>query len=146
LTKNNSMISFRRTIYVKKAFLSVFISGIWITFSEFLRNELLFKSFWIDHFRSIGLKFETLPINGILWMVWSFFLAYIIFRLLSEFSILETMSLAWFSAFIMMWITTFNLQVFPLRILVFAVPLSLIEVVIATFIIKMITKNQFRND
>jgi hypothetical protein len=123
---------------MKKNFLPILIAGIWITISEFTRNELLFKDYWINHFNSIGLKFETLPINGILWMIWSFILAYIIFKLLQKFSFKETILLAWLPAFLMMWITIYNLQTLPLILLLFAVPLSLLEVFIACLIIKKI--------
>jgi len=121
---------------MKKNILSVITAGIWITVSEFLRNEFLFKNFWIDHFKSIGINFKTLPINGILWVIWSFLLAYMIFKMLQRFSIIETISLAWLFAFVMMWIVTYNLQVLPLKLLVVALPLSIIEVSIAGFIIK----------
>jgi hypothetical protein len=40
------------------------------------------------------------------------------------------------------WITFYNLQVLPLRLLVFAVPLSLLEIVIAELIINKIVKGE----
>jgi hypothetical protein len=125
---------------MKKTILSILIAGVWITISEFIRNELLFKVYWINHFNSIGLKFETLPLNGILWMIWSFALAYLIFKLLHKFSIKESIFLAWLPAFLMMWITMYNLQTLPLALLLFAIPLSLLEVVISIVLIKKILK------
>jgi hypothetical protein len=122
-----------------KKILAITLSGIWITFSEFLRNELLFRSYWTYHYNSMGLKFETLPINGILWAVWSFGLAYLIFRLNQKFSFRDTIILSWLPAFLLMWITIYNLQVLPLMLLVYAIPLSLIEVFVALVIIKKIT-------
>jgi len=122
-----------------KKILAITLSGFWVTFSEFLRNELLFKRYWIYHYNSIGLKFETLPINGILWVVWSFGLSYLIFRLNQKFSFRDTIILSWLPAFLFMWIIIYNLQVLPLMLLVFAVPLSLIEVFVASVIIKKIT-------
>jgi hypothetical protein len=121
---------------MKKPFLAIIIAGIWITVSEFLRNELLFNSYWVNHFSSLGLKFATLPINGMLWMIWSFILAFIIFNLLKKYSFKETMLISWLAAFVMMWITIYNLQVLPLMLLVFAVPLSIIEVLVAGLIIR----------
>jgi hypothetical protein len=121
-------------------FLAIGVAAIWITASEFLRNEFLFKSYWINHFHSMGLEFVTLPINGILWTLWSFGLAYLIFRLISKFSFLETMLLAWLPSFAMMWITTYNLQVLPLGLLIFAIPLSLFEVFLAMVIIRQLSK------
>ena len=125
---------------MKKKALSILITGIWITISEFVRNELLFKNYWIDHFNSIGLEFETQPLNGILWMVWSFILAYIISRLIQKFSFKETIFLSWLPAFLMMWITIYNLQTLPLQLLLFAVPLSLLEVFVAGIFIKSILR------
>ena len=124
------------SVFMKKTILPVLFSGVWITVSEFVRNEFLFKSYWVDHYQSLNLKFQTLPLNGILWTVWSFILAYVILELLQKFSFLRTLLIAWLTAFVMMWITIYNLQVLPLMLLLAAVPLSLLEVVIAELIIK----------
>jgi hypothetical protein len=123
---------------MKKTILALSISTIWITFWEFLRNEILFKSYWTNHFESLGLKFETLPLNGILWMLWSFLLTLLVFKLLQKFSWKETLLLSWISSFLMMWITAFNLQVLPLTLLLIAIPLSFIEILVAILIIKKI--------
>ena len=117
----------------------IIIAGIWITFSEFLRNEFLFKSYWVEQFNSLGLKFQTLSLNGLLWTIWSFALAYIIFMLLKKYSYYETLLISWLCAFVMMWIIIYNLQVMPLKLLMFAIPLSIFEVVIAEVIIKKLT-------
>lgn len=129
---------------MKKMTLSIVLAGIWITFSEFIRNEFLFKSYWASHFGSIGLRFETLPINGVLWMIWSFMLAYVIFKLLQKFSLKETILLSWLSAFVMMWITAHNLQVLPVRLLYIAIPLSLLEIFIAIVIIKRVLNEKIK--
>jgi hypothetical protein len=120
----------------KTSWKAVIAAGIWVTISEFVRNEFLFKSYWASHFSAIGLTFETLPLNGLLWMAWSFVLSYLIFRLLQKFSFKETVFLAWLAAFLMMWITAFNLQVLPVSLLLFAVPLSILEVTVAGLIIE----------
>lgn len=121
--------------------LKILAAGFWIVVSEFIRNEFLFKSYWVDHFNSLNLTFETLPINGLLWTVWSFGLAFLISKLLTKFSSRETIVIAWLTAFVLMWITAFNLQVLPLPLLIFAIPLSLFEVWIATLILKLAIKN-----
>jgi len=120
---------------VKNKILPIIIAGIWITVSEFVRNEFLLKGYWLDHFRAMGLEFKTLPLNGVLWMIWSFALSYLIFMLHKKFSFIHTILLAWLPAFIMMWLTIYNLQVLPLALLIFAVPLSLVEVAVAVVII-----------
>lgn len=124
---------------MKKSFVAVLLASVWIVISEFVRNELLFKYFWVDTFNNLGLTFETLPINGLLWFVWSVLLAVLIHRLLRITSQKETIILSWLCAFMMMWITVYNLQVLPLGLLIFAVPLSLLEIFVAVIILKRFT-------
>jgi hypothetical protein len=121
---------------MKKAFMGVFLAGLWITLSEFVRNEFLLKGYWVNHYSSMGLSFKTLPLNGIFWMLWSFLLAYLLFKMIPKFSWVETIFLAWIAAFLMMWITLFNMKVLPLGLLVLGVPLSLLEIIVAGYIIK----------
>jgi len=121
---------------MKKEIISIIVAGIWITFSEFIRNELLLRDFWAIHFKNLGLTFQTLPINGLLWIIWSFALSSFIYLLLKKFSFKETIIVSWIVAFLMMWIVLFNLQVLPIYLLIFAVPLSLLEIILAAIIIK----------
>ncbi len=124
---------------MKKPILAILLAGIWITVSEFLRNELLFKDYWINHYNALGLRFETLPINGLFWTLWSFILAYVVYKLLQKFSIGQTIWLTWLGAFVLMWIAAYNLQVFSWEFLIFDIPLSLLELYLATLIIKKLT-------
>lgn len=119
-----------------KPITTIFLTGLWINIFEFFRNEFLFKEYWTEHFSSKGLVFETLPHNGVLWLVWGFMLAYLVYKLSEKFSFTETIFFSWLSAFVMMWVTTYNLQVLPLSLLWFAVPLSLIEMWVAAVIVK----------
>jgi len=41
-----------------------------------------------------------------------------------------------------MWITVYNLQVLPVRLLIVAVPLSLLEVLVAGIIIRKLSKGK----
>lgn len=111
-------------------------AGIWITFSEFFRNEVLLKEHWIEHYRKLGLLFQTQPTNGILWIFWSFLLAISLCLLLKRLSRFEAGVVSWVMSFLLMWITLYNLQVLPGSILFFALPLSLLEVFIAIKILK----------
>ena len=119
--------------------LAIALAAVWITMSEFARNELLFRGIWEDHYRSLGLVFETAPVNGLLWMVWSLALSYLVYSLLQRMSVARTLVLSWLAAFVMMWLTAYNLQVLPLSILLAAVPLSLLELLIATLIIRKVS-------
>jgi len=113
----------------------IILATIWISLSEFLRNNVLVKSMWVEHYRSMGLDFPSAPINGIMWGVWSLCLAVLIYYLLKKFTLLETVLLSWFAGFLMMWITIGNLNVLPYGTLLFAIPLSFLEVYVAALIL-----------
>lgn len=120
--------------------LPILLATIWISISEFVRNELLFKSYWVDHYRTLHLTFPSEPVNGALWGVWSLLFAVAIFILSKKFSLLQTTLLSWFMAFVMMWVVIGNLGVLPGGLLLFAIPLSLFEAFLAAFIIKKLTR------
>lgn len=124
---------------IKKTLLPVLLATIWISFSEFLRNEILFKSYWTEHFEKMGLIFPSEPINGAIWGLWSLFFALTIYLLNKKFSFSQTFLLSWFIGFVLMWVVIGNLGVLPLKLLWFAVPLSLLETFLAVFIIKKLS-------
>ncbi len=128
-----------------KQALAVLLAGAWITLSEFIRNEFLLKSYWTDHYNTLSLTFETLPLNGVLWFIWSLIFAFIVMKLLQNNSLKETLIISWLAAFVMMWITIYNLQVLPLPLLLFAVPWSILEVLIAIIIVQTICEKLKRN-
>ena len=119
-----------------KFFLSVLVATIWISLSEFIRNEYLIKSYWTAHYQSMGLTFPSEPINGAVWGVWSLMLAIAIFIIAKKFSLAATTFISWLMAFVMMWVVIGNLHVLPLGILAYAIPLSLLETLGATWIVK----------
>lgn len=131
--KNPPMKTLRKTI------LPVLLATIWISISEFVRNEFLFKSYWTNHYESLGLVFPSEPINGAFWGIWSLLFAILIFILNKKFSFAATTFVAWFAGFVLMWVVTWNMGVFPLGILWFAVPLSLLEAFLAAWIIRMLS-------
>lgn len=119
----------------------VFLSGLWIGLNEFIRNELLLKSFWTDHYQELGLDFPDSPVNGFVWMVWSFLFAGLILLIRQKFSTQQTIAIAWVAGFIMMWLVVANLSVLPISILLIAIPWSLIETGGAVVIINRGIKN-----
>jgi hypothetical protein len=127
-------------ITLKKAILPIFFATIWISISEFVRNEFIVKSYWTRHYENLGLVFPSAPINGAIWGLWSLCFAVAVFILAKKFSLLQTTFLSWFVGFVLMWIVIGNMNVLPYRILFFAVPLSLLEAFIASVIIKKLTK------
>lgn len=125
---------------MKKMIVSISAATIWISLSEFLRNQVLLFSWWTDKYKALGLNFPAGPLNGITWVVWSLLLAVFIYVLLIKFELNQAVAIAWGAAFVMMWVTIANLAVLPLSILWYAVPLSLFEVYIAALIIQRLKK------
>lgn len=121
-----------------KNFLAIVLTGLWVNASEFFRNEVLVKSFWLEHYQSIGMTFPSEPLNGMVWMVWGFMLAFAIYIVSRSFDLVQTTLLCWLMAFVLMWIVAWNLGVFPLGLLVYAIPLSLLEIFVGAYLCKKI--------
>jgi len=124
---------------IKNTILPIFLATIWISISEFVRNEFIVKSYWTGHYEKLGLVFPSEPINGAVWGLWSLCFAIVIFIIAKKFSLLQTTLLSWFAGFVLMWIVIWNMSVLPTGLLLFAVPLSLLEAFLASFIIKKTT-------
>lgn len=120
---------------LKKTILPILLATIWISFSEFFRNEILFNHIWQNHYQELGLEFPSEPINGAIWGLWSLLFAVAIYMISRKFGVKETVFIGWFTAFVLMWIVTGNLGVLPFKILLYAVPLSILETFIASWII-----------
>lgn len=118
--------------------LSIFLAGIWINLSEFFRNEWLLKEHWTEHFQSLGLEFPATPINGMIWGIWGFTYAALIYTLSQNLNFWRTTLWGWVAGFFMMWLVTANLLVLPLSILIYAVPLSALEAALAAKIIQLL--------
>lgn len=114
--------------------LSIALAGLWINASEFFRNEILVKNDWGSHFQSLGMTFPSAPINGAIWVAWGFLFATCIYLLSQKFSLMQTAIISWLMAFVLMWIVLWNLNVLPSGILIYAIPLSLLECLIAAYI------------
>jgi len=123
---------------IKNTIIPVFLATIWISISEFVRNEYLLKSYWTKHYENLGLVFPSEPINGAVWGIWSLLFAIAIFIIAKKFTLIQTTFLSWFMAFVLMWFTIGNLGVLPYGLLLFAIPLSMFESFIATLIIKKV--------
>lgn len=125
----------------KKTVIAVILTTIWISISEFIRNEFLFKSYWVNHFQSLGLTFPDSPLNGAVWGLWSLCFAVGIFVLSKSLSFKKTVLTAWLFGFVLMWLVIGNLGVLPIGLLLFAVPLSLLEVSVAVLIIRKVSNS-----
>jgi len=119
--------------------IAIVLTGIWVNASEFFRNEVLLKKYWLEHYQSLGMTFPSQPVNGMIWVLWGFIFATAIYIISRKFSLLQTTMLIWLTAFVLMWVVTWNLKVLPIAILVYAVPLSLLEAFIGSYICKKIS-------
>lgn len=125
--------------FFKKIVFPIFLAAVWISLSEFFRNEFLLNDYWVNHYKNLGLEFPASPINGAIWGFWSLCFAVFIYIVSRKFNLIQTTFIAWFAGFVLMWIVTGNMGVLPFGILVYAVPLSFWETFLAAFIIKKLS-------
>jgi len=125
---------------LRKNLLPVLLAGIWISISEFVRNELLLKNHWVDHYNNMVLVFPSEPINGAVWGIWSLLFTIGIYIIYRKFKFWETVFLSWFLAFVLMWLVLGNMNVLPFKLLIYAIPLSILECLVAVFIIDRLTR------
>jgi hypothetical protein len=122
----------------KKTILPILLATVWISISEFVRNEFLLKSYWTEHYQNMGLVFPSEPVNGAIWGLWSLFFAVAVFIIAQKFTLWQTAFLTWFVGFVFMWTVIGNMGVLSYGILPFAVPLSFLEAFLASLIVKKI--------
>ena len=125
----------------KSTILPILASTVWVSVSEFVRNELLFKNHWVEHYQNLGIEFPSEPINGAIWGIWSLCFSIAIFVIAKKFNQTQTFLLSWFIGFVLMWLVIGNMGVLPFGLLIYAIPLSLLEAYLATFIIFRIAKS-----
>jgi hypothetical protein len=85
------------------------------------------------------MAFPTAPLNAIVWVIWGFVFAATIYAISRKFALIETTLLCWVMAFLMMWLVMWNLNVLPLSILVYAIPLSLLESFVGSYICEKVS-------
>jgi hypothetical protein len=124
---------------MKKTLLPIFAAAVWISISEFVRNEFILKAYWTAHYEKLGLLFPSEPVNGALWGLWSLLFAAAVFVLNKKMSLLHTFLFSWFIGFVLMWVVIGNLGVLPFGILPAAVPLSLLEAFGAAWIVRSLS-------
>jgi ABC-type Co2+ transport system permease subunit len=108
---------------------------LWISLSEFIRNEFLLRDYWHSHYAGLGLSFPSEPVNGAIWGLWSLLFAILIYIITRRFNFWQSVFIAWFAGFVLMWVVTGNMLVLPLGLLPFAIPLSILETLLAAWII-----------
>ena len=126
---------------LKKTILPIMAAGLWINISETVRWEFLIKSYWIEHYKSLGLTFPLELTNNLIWMTWGFMYAIVVFIISKKFNLFQTTLLSWFIVFIMLWLVLWNINVLPVDILWYNIPLCLFEAFIAALICKKLSPN-----
>lgn len=127
-------------VYFKKTIFPILLVGIWINISETIRWLFLIESYWIEHYQKMHLVFPNEPVNAIIWMIWGFLFAIIIFVLSKKFNLLQTALISWLAVFVMLWVVLWNINVLPVKILWYVIPLSFFEAYIGALICKKFTR------
>ena len=107
--------------------------------SETLRWELFIKAYWEEYYVTRGLIFPGELVNGLVWLTWGFLIALVIFLLSRKFSLIQTTLISWLALFVTLWIVLWNIEILPVKILPYVIPLSFLEVLIGTWICKKIS-------
>ena len=125
----------------KKTILSIFLIGIWINISITIGWVLILESYWVEKFKNLNLDFPTALFNNIMWMIWGFMLASVIYMLSKKFTTFQTTFLSWFVAFIMPWTMIWTIGVLPIEMLLFNIPNTLLVTYIGALISNKLLKN-----
>jgi len=120
--------------YFKKVIIPIFLVGIWINVSETIRWLLVIETHWIDYYNELNLVFPNGPSNAITWMIWGFVFATIVFIISKKFKLFPATFICWFAVFVTLWIVLWNIDILPVNILWYNIPLSLLETYIAVLI------------
>jgi hypothetical protein len=120
------------------------LAGIWVGLCEFVRNQFLLVSQWQGHYRGMGLEFLSKPVNGMMWMVWSFLMAGMVYAISRRFNLWQTTFIAWVMGYVMMWVVIWNLSVLPVGILPVAIPFSFVDALGAAFICRKLVRTGAR--
>ena len=121
---------------MNRKIISILLATIWISLSEFIRNQFILQEYWVEHYKQLGLTFPEAPVNGAVWGIWSLFYAIVVYFVARQYDLLQAAALSWCIGFVLMWLVIGNLGVLPYGILPVAIPLSMLEAFVAAWIIK----------
>lgn len=120
--------------YFKRVVLPILVTGIWINISETIRWVFFVEPYWIEYYQNLNLTFPRGLTNNIIWMIWGFGFAAVIFILSKKFNLFQTTILSWFVTFVMLWLVLWNIEILPVGFLWFVIPLSFIEAFVGALI------------
>ena len=113
--------------------------GFWINLSETIRWLFLIESYWVEYYQKLGLIFPKGPLSAIIWMIWGFLFAILLYVLSKKYNTIKTTLISWFAVFVMLWIVLWNVNILPVKILWIVVPLSFVETYIGALIYKKLS-------
>lgn len=125
---------------VKKIIIPILTTGIWVNISETIRWICLIEPYWFEKYEQLGIIFPKEDINLIVWMIWGFVYATIIFILSRKFTLVQTTIYSWLVVFVMTWIVLWNIGILPTKMLWYNVPLSILETFVGALICKKLVK------
>ena len=125
---------------MKQYMVPVAVAGIWVNISEFIRNEVVLKSVWVEGFAQLGLTFPSTPVNGAVWGLWGFVFAAVLNGLVRRMGVIKGALAAWVLGFVLMWTAMGNMGLLPSGLLAWAVPWSLGEVFVAAVVCRRLSR------
>ena len=126
--------------HMKKTILPILLTGIWLNVSGTIRWIYLIEPYWLEKYNYLNLEFPAESVNNIVWMIWGFMFALVIFILSRKFNLIQTTLLSWFMVYVMMWVIVWNVGVLPSGMLWMNIPLSLIDAYVGAFICIRLSK------
>ncbi len=126
----------------KRVILPILITGIWVNISETIRWLYLIEPYWFEKYEQLEIEFPKEDINLVVWMIWGFVYATIIFILSQKFTLVQTTVYSWLAVFVMTWIVLWNIGILPTEMLWYNVPLSILETFVGTLICKKLINQQ----
>ncbi|MGL4805001.1 MAG: hypothetical protein ACRCX5_12095 [Bacteroidales bacterium] len=125
-----------------RSFISIICVSTWISISEYIRNEILYRQEWIDQYEKTGLLF---PEREYMWILWALLYACFILALTLKFSRWKSIIITWLTGILLMWLTIGYNGTIPLNIFIGILPLSFIESAVSVYLFGLIRKNPVKH-
>lgn len=119
--------------------IAILAAAVWLSLLEFLRDQYLVQSYRIEQNQLHGSMYREEPLMGSAAGIWSLFLAIYIFLVTRKLGNWYATIAAFSGCLLLMWVINGDLRVMPVRLILFAIPLILLESFIAVWIIRRIS-------
>lgn len=119
--------------------IAILAAAVWISLLEFLRDQYFVQSYRIEQNQLHGFMYREEPLMGSASGIWSLFLAIFIFLMTRKLNQWHATIAAFTGCVLLMWIINGDLRVLPARLLLFALPLIVLESFMAVWIIRKIS-------